>query len=109
MAPESERQLARGEALDRGVNEAIGRGRWPGEEDARAAFRCECGRPDCNRLIELTAREYEVVRAHARRFIIVPGHERREVETVVLATPHLLVVEKRDEAGGVAEVTDPRS
>ena len=109
MAPESERQVAHGEALDRDVNEAIERGHWPGEEDAPAAFRCECGRPDCNQLIELTVREYGVVRAHARRFIVVPGHERVQVETVVLATPGYLVVEKRDEAGRVAEVTDPRS
>lgn len=74
----------------------------------RTAYRCECARSDCNRPIELTPAEYEQVRARPRRFLVLPGHERPEVETVIQATLGYLVVAKRDEAGAIAEATDPR-
>jgi hypothetical protein len=108
VTQQPEQQVARGEALDRAVNEAIERGRWPGEDDARTAYRCECGRPGCNELAELTPRDYEDVRSHARWFIVVPGHERPDVEVIVRATPRYVVVEKRDDAGRLADATDPR-
>ena len=50
-------------------------GQWPGDEDTPVGFRCECARLGCNQLIELTVREYEEVRSHPRRFVVVPGHE----------------------------------
>jgi hypothetical protein len=103
-----EQLVAANEDLARRVNEAIERGQWPGEQDQRTAYRCECARLDCNRLVELTPAEYEQIRAHPRRFLVFPGHERPEVETVIEATPAYLVVAKGDEAGAVAEATDPR-
>jgi hypothetical protein len=39
---------------------------------------------------------------------LVPGHELPEIETVVATRPGYLIVEKRDQAGAVAERTDPR-
>jgi hypothetical protein len=108
VARDIDELIACNEALAREVNEAIERGQWPGERDARTAFRCECARSDCNRLLELTPGAYERVRAHARRFIVSPGHERPEFETVVQTAAGYLVVEKRDEAGAVAAATDPR-
>jgi len=100
--------VAANEALARRVNEAIERGQWPGEEDQRSAYRCECARLDCNRMIELTPAEYEQVRDDPRRFVVFPGHERLEVETMIQATPAYVVVAKGGEAGAVAEATDPR-
>ncbi len=108
MDREREQVIAANEALSRRVNEGIERGQWPGEEDRPAAYHCECARPDCNRLIELTPREYEAVRDHPRRFVIAPGHERPDVETVVETTPDYLVVEKFGPAGELAEARDPR-
>jgi hypothetical protein len=67
----------------RDVNEGIERGAWPGEEDTPVGFRCECARLGCNQLVELSVREYEEIRAHPRRFVLVPGHESPDVETVV--------------------------
>jgi hypothetical protein len=90
------------------VNESIERGRWPGEEDAPAAFRCECGRLGCNELLELTVREYERVRANPRRFLVAVGHQLPDAEDVVETSESYLVVEKRGEAGEVAEATNPR-
>lgn len=108
MAPDAEQLVASNEALAREVNEAIEQGRWPGEQDVRATFRCECAQLNCNRMVELTPHEYEQIRDHSRRFIVFPGHERPEFETVVVSTPSYVVVEKRDEAGAVAKATDPR-
>ncbi len=101
-------QIADNEAVFRDVNEAIEAGRWPGEEQA-IAFRCECGQLGCSQLIELTAGEYERVRAHPRRFIVAPGHQMRDAEKVVEHHDHYSIVEKRAEAGRVAEDEDPRS
>jgi hypothetical protein len=101
-------RIAENEDLARHVNEAIERGQWPGEDDDTSAFRCECARLDCNRLIELTPREYEHIRAHPRRFVVIEGHQRPDFETVLEATRDYLVVQKRDEAGAAAEETDPR-
>ena len=96
------------EALFREVNEAIERGQWPGEEDSRTAFRCECAQLDCSELISLAPREYERIRATSRRFVVALGHEVEEVETVVETGDGYVVVEKRDEAGRLAEAGDPR-
>jgi hypothetical protein len=102
-------QVGANEAVFREINEGIERGQWPGEEDAPVSFRCECARLGCNELIELTVNEYESVRTNPRRFIVVPGHEQLEVETVVESRPGYLVIEKKAQAGTAAEETDPRS
>ena len=108
---EGERQQRAGanEATIRDVNEGIERGQWPGEEDAPVGFRCECAQLGCNQLIELSVREYEDIRAHPRRFVVVPGHEAPDVETVIEAGPRYVIVEKLDQAGEVAEQHDPRA
>jgi hypothetical protein len=103
-----QQRAAANEATIRDVNEGIERGQWPGEEDAPVGFRCECARLGCNQLIELTVREYEEVRAHPRRFVLVPGHQLGEFESVIEARPGYIIVEKRDRAGEVAEEHDRR-
>jgi hypothetical protein len=103
-----QRRAAANEATIRDVNEGIERGQWPGEEDAPVGFRCECARLGCNRLIELTVHEYEEIRSYPRRFVVIPGHELPDVETVIEAGPRYVIVEKRDQAGEVAEAHDPR-
>ncbi len=108
MESKKQRRAAANESTIRDVNEGIERGQWPGEEDSPVGFRCECARLGCNQLIELTVRDYEEIRAHPRRFVVVPGHEYSDVENVVEARPGYLIVEKRDQAGQVAERHDPR-
>jgi hypothetical protein len=94
-----QRHAAADQAAIRDVNQGIERGQWPGDEDEPVGFRCECGRLGCNQLVELTVREYEKVRARPRRFVVLPGHERPDVDTVVAARPGYVIVEKRDQAG----------
>ena len=108
MEGRKQRQAGADEASIRDVNEGIERGQWPGEEDTPVGFRCECARLGCNQLMELSVREYEEIRAHPRRFVVVPGHENPDVETVVEARAGYLIVEKRDQAGEAAEARDPR-
>jgi hypothetical protein len=105
---QQQRRAAANEATIRDVNEGIERGQWPGEEDKPVGFRCECARLGCNQLVELSVREYEEIRSHPRRFVVVPGHESPDVETVIEARPGYVILEKRDQAGEVAEALDPR-
>ena len=109
MERDNQRRAAANEATIRDVNEGIERGQWPGEEDTPVGFRCECARLGCNRLIELTVREYEQIRKNPRRFVVLPGHEFPDVETVVTARRGYVIVEKRDQAAEVAERRDPRA
>jgi hypothetical protein len=106
---ELQRRLASNEAVFRDVNEGIERGQWPGDEHKRVGFRCECARLGCNLLVQLTLADYERVRAHPRHFVMIPGHELPEVETVVERADEYVIVEKRDEAGRRADEADPRS
>ena len=103
-----EERLASNESVFREINEGIERGQWPGEESAQVRFRCECAQLGCNELLEASVNEYETVRAHGRRFLVVPGHERLGVEVVVETRPGHLVVEKLGQAGETAAETDPR-
>lgn len=109
MPDDTQQRLGANEAVFREINEGIERGQWPGEEDSPVSFRCECARLGCNDLIELSPRIYEEVRSNPRRFIVLPGHERLEVEIVVERRGGYLVVEKLDQAGERAVETDPRS
>jgi hypothetical protein len=104
-----QRRAAGNEATIRDVNEGIERGQWPGEEEAPVGFRCECARLGCNQLIELSVHEYEEIRAHPRRFVLVPGHQLSDIETVIETRPGYVIVEKQDQAGEVAEARDPRA
>jgi hypothetical protein len=106
---EPEDRVARNESIAREVNEAIEHGRGPADVQAPLAFRCECGRFGCNKLIEVPMGEYERVRAHPRQFLVATGHQQPEYETVVYAGDTYSVVEKQDEAGRQAEARDPRS
>jgi hypothetical protein len=81
-----------------------------GEEfgERNIEFVCECADPACSESIPIPASVYEAVRARGRRFVMVPGHERAEVERVIEEQADYVVVEKVGEAGEVAEETDPR-
>jgi hypothetical protein len=104
-------RIARNEAAYRDVNEAIEAGRAHATSPAPGPrpFVCECGQLGCNQLVELTADEYEAVRAHPRRFFMVDGHEIPDVEMVVARHERYVVAEKVAAEAAIAEDTDPRS
>ncbi len=108
MDKELQRRLASNEAVFREVNEGIVRGQWPGEQSEPVRFRCECARLGCNLLVELTLAEYEEIREHSRRFMMIDGHQVPDLERVVERQEGRVVVEKLDEAGRLAAREDPR-
>jgi hypothetical protein len=108
MPEEIERRVARNEAMFREANEAIERGLWPGEEHPAVRFVCECAQLDCGQMVEVSLGDYERIRSDPKRFVMIPGHQLPEFETVVEERPKYIVVEKRGGAGEAAEQLDPR-
>lgn len=99
-------RAAENESLFRRVNERV-------EELSHGletlALVCECADTGCaERLVDVPTSEYERVRAHGDRFFVAPGHEQRDVESIVSESERYLVVEKRGEAGEAARENDPR-
>jgi hypothetical protein len=101
---------ARHQALFREVNERIeevAEGFGPGGQNQLI---CECGNTDCTQQIELTAAEYERVRAHASRFVVALNHENPETESIVEQNERFAVVEIFAGASSrISRDTDPRS
>jgi hypothetical protein len=95
--------MAQNEALARRINDRIEYQR-PRNGESSDSFICECVRVDCGGVLDLSIEEYARVRSHPRRFIVIPGHEEPAVETTVELHPGYRVVEKRGEAGRIAEV-----
>lgn len=73
------------------------------------SYYCECVDPDCHDRVSLTLERYEAIRADSTRFLVVPGHERTEVEDVVERHPDLVVVQKHANTAPLVERTDPRT
>jgi hypothetical protein len=96
-----EERMAYNEALCRDLNER--KAEWMKSGQPTAGFRCECWRIDCGARIRLSWPEWEEVRSKANRFAVAPEHTADEVEQVVREFPHFWIVEKRGEAGDVAE------
>jgi hypothetical protein len=109
--PEQGERFARNEALFRQANERV--------RDVSQAFAtldptpvefvCECGLQDCAEPIALRLHEYEAIRAHPTRFVVVPKHVMPEIERVVEDHGSYVVVEKLLGEHTIAEETDPRS
>jgi hypothetical protein len=91
-------RAARNEEVFRGVNVRIEQGAEQHGVDRRLPFHCECGRASCFETVELAPDEYDRVASHRFRFVIVPGHELPEIETVVTVGDRYAVVEKQGEA-----------
>ena len=101
-------RVARNNAIFRAANEGI-------ESEAQRLaipdpipFICECVEERCTALLRLSLADYEEIRSHPSRFVVVPGHELSEHELVVAAQNGYLVVEKQGLAGALVEEADPR-
>ena len=104
-----ERRLAQNEALFREVNEKVEAvAVVHGADDHVYEFYCECANADCSMQLPATIAEYEAVRAHPRRFLVVPEHWLPEVESVAAKHDSFWVIEKHGDAGRLVENLDPR-
>jgi hypothetical protein len=108
---ERTRRVGKNEALYRLVNEQIeGINEAFGTITDDFAVVCECGDLECHEQITVTRDVYERVRADPATFILKPGHQIEDVEDVIAATDHYVVVTKK--AGtpqDLASRTDPRT
>lgn len=96
MSPR-EARVIRNEALFREVNLRIANLK-PGSlglaEGRLLTLVCECANAGCAVPIELDPATFEQVRDHPRRFLVAPGHEDLDAESVVERRAGYLIVEK---------------
>jgi hypothetical protein len=89
----STRRSAHNEVLFRSINDQV-RALEERFGSREGGFVCECADAGCSQTIFLSIEEYERIHADGRRFFVLPGHERTEIESVVERRPGYLVVEK---------------
>jgi hypothetical protein len=104
----SDERLAKNEALFRVVNERLDEVGDAIPWSKTTDYLCECSAAACIEIVELTNDEYERARSHPTRFVLVPGHQRPELERVVEEHERFLLVEKTAAVDEIIE-EDPRS
>jgi hypothetical protein len=105
------RRVGENEALYRLVNERI-QALSAGVITRSGEFGviCECATLDCKLQIMIRPAVYEQARANSDHFIVVPGHQIDQIETVVEDHGSFVVIEKTpQEAKQIAEELDPRA
>src|SRR5262249_48940393 len=103
----SVRQAVENEASFRRANEGLEeKADEIGLGDERTPCLCECEDERCRRIISLRREEYEAVRGHPKRFVLVPGHH--EADGLVPRAAHSLGREKGGKGGAPAPPRDPR-
>jgi hypothetical protein len=83
-------RIAQTERFFRAVNEEIA----ANDGHGTTLFLCECGNPACSEGLELTAAALRHLHAENGLFVVLPGHELPEVETVVDQHNGYLVVRR---------------
>jgi hypothetical protein len=108
MPDERERRIALNEAAFRVANER--REDWPERQEAEEplSYYCECANPDCRLMLEADRDVYERVRSDSRHFLIAPGHQVPDAETVIEETVDYAVIEKAPGVDPIVKGTDPR-
>jgi hypothetical protein len=103
-----DRRLAKNEALFREVNETVQALETSNGNDSDLhEFFCECADLECTIRVKLTHSEYETARVEATRFIVMRGHERLDIERIVLESDRYLLVEKTGGGADEARKLDP--
>ena len=102
-------KIARNEALFREVNERIAETAERFDTD-EARFVCECADPSCTERVDVTLTDYEGVREDGARFLLLPGHEDKRVESIVeIDGDHAVVEKQHPEVAGIARALNPRA
>jgi hypothetical protein len=105
---ERKRRIAENEVRFREINERLNADLERLEmASGLIAFVCECGHGDCTEPVELTCDEYSHGRQDAMVFLVVPGHEIPDSETVLVKTDRYAAVRKNAEAGPFIDAHTP--
>jgi hypothetical protein len=96
------------EATFRQINESVETDYSETNYAGLIGFLCECGHPDCEEPIQMTRREYELVRRNPRRFAVMGEHAIETTEDIVERHERYVVVEKHQDVADLAERSDPR-
>jgi hypothetical protein len=111
MSEDQGKRVGLNESIFRQVNEQIeSLNRDLGTDDTTMTVICECANGECTERLQIQVSQYEKVRADPRCYVIVPGHELPEFESIVESGDGYHIVQKREgTAAALAEETDPRS
>jgi hypothetical protein len=106
---ERKRRIGENEAIFRGVNEEISSLNASFTANPKAMLIvCECGARSCTDRIEILPNEYGEVREDPTLFVLMPGHDFPETETVTAKRPSYWIVRKDPGLpAAIAEATDP--
>jgi hypothetical protein len=104
-------RIARNDARFREANEHIRDSAVEYEMKGLLPFICECARPRCTDIAQLTLEEYEQIRARSTQFLNVIGHEdaAEDAAVEVSRNDRYVVVEKVGRAAEITAELDPRS
>jgi hypothetical protein len=108
---ERKRRIGENEAVFRTVNEQISgvTAKLTAPAETMRVV-CECGARGCTEQFEIVPDEYERIRRDAVLFVLKPGHDLPETETVVAKNDVYWVVRKDPGLpAAIAEATDLRS
>ncbi len=103
MGPQIERSRLKRIGKNEAAFKAFNQTRAKQQQGSVLELVCECGDMSCTDEIEIEASEYHPVRRHPTRFLVRPGHEMPEAESIVERDREYFVVEKRGQAKEGAE------
>jgi hypothetical protein len=75
----------------------------------RGEYLCECADLACVDHVTLAGAEYAHARSNPIWFVVVPGHEVVDIETVIEANERFAIVEKHPGEAAIALATDPQA
>lgn len=102
-------QAAENASVFRAANEKLERAvRRLRAKDEATPYLCECEDESCMGVVRLTREQYEAVRAHSKRFLVLPGHQEGN-ERLILEEQCFTVIEKVGAEGTLVADRDPRS
>jgi hypothetical protein len=108
MASKRAERVAENEAMFRIANERMAEWEEQHASNAVEPYFCECAAVECREHVDLHKADYERVRSDSRRFVIRPGHELSDVETVIERNEGWAIIEKAPEVTDTVEALDPR-
>lgn len=108
---ERKRRIGENEAIFRSVNEQVRTLTATLTTSARTMkIVCECGARSCTDQFEIATAAYSRIRADSTLFVVKPGHDLPETETVVAKNEIFWTVQKDPGVpSAIARATDPNA